>query len=258
MRAQRILLLLAGAAALGAAIIYVPRKMHAVAGQSGEGERRVREARRNSEDRIRERFRSAMLPYPPREIFLRAFKHEGEMELWARENAGPFQLVHAWTIVTASGGPGPKRREGDHQVPEGFYVIDRFNPESLYHLSLGLNYPNASDRIRSDPQRPGGDIFIHGRNVTIGCIPLGDATIEELFLLAVDTQRRGQRDIPVHIFPARMGSAEWASFAAGFPAQAPFWDELRAVHDFFERTHKIPRISVDATGRYTVAEDQPP
>jgi murein L,D-transpeptidase YafK len=257
MRPQRVLLFLAGAAVLAAAIIWTERRLYG-SSSAQEGERRIRDARRNSEQRIRDRFRAANLPYPPREIFLRAFKHEGALELWARENPGPFQLVQTWPIVAASGGPGPKRREGDRQVPEGFYLIDRFNPESLYHLSLGLNYPNASDRVRSDPQRPGGDIFIHGRNVTIGCLPLGDPAIEELFLLALDTHRRGQREIPVHIFPGRLDSAEWASFAANFPANAPFWDELRAVHDHFARTRELPGIIVDASGRYRIASEPTP
>jgi hypothetical protein len=85
-------------------------------------------------------------------------------------------------------------------VPEGFYFIDRFNPESSYHLSLGLNYPNPSDRIRSDHGRPGGDIFIHGSNQTIGCLPLGDEAIEELYL-PPSMRGRGQRGIPCTSFP---------------------------------------------------------
>ncbi len=109
--------------------------------------------------------------------------------MWARHGDGRFRLVASYPILAVSGGPGPKRREGDKQVPEGFYEIDRFNPKSLFHLSLGLNYPNAADRVLSDREHPGGDIFIHGSNVTVGCAPLGNDAIEELYLAALDAPR---------------------------------------------------------------------
>ena len=83
-----------------------------------------------------------------------------------------------------SGTTGPKRLQGDFQVPEGFYHINEFNPNSNYHLSMGLNYPNSSDRILSDSLRPGGEIYIHGSCVSVGCIPLNDDEIEELYLIA--------------------------------------------------------------------------
>jgi murein L,D-transpeptidase YafK len=258
MSRSRFVLLIVMMAAAGIAIFCFARKRQRSPPQT-EGERRVNDARRASEETIRARFHAVALPYPPRELFVRAFKHEAQLELWAREDAAaPFKLVHTWPIVASSGGAGPKRREGDRQVPEGFYVIDRFNPESLFHLSLGINYPNASDRLRSDPTRPGGDIFIHGRDRTIGCIPLGDPAIEELFLAALDTHRRGQSEISVHIFPGRMKSPEWEAVAANSPALATFWDELRAGYVYFERTHRLPSITVDDSGAYTISANQLP
>ena len=203
---------------------------------------------------MRDRFSNAGLPYPPREIFLRVFKHEAELELWARDDAARFQHIATWKILANSGQAGPKRREGDRQVPEGFYKIERFNPRSLYHLSLGLDYPNASDRVRSDPQRPGSDIFIHGGDRTIGCLPLGDDAIEELYLIALDTHVHQRNEIAVHIFPARMSSPSWNDFVrinARGELNA-FWEELRPGFEEFERERYVPRIEVDSSGRYRV------
>ncbi|MEJ7677428.1 MAG: L,D-transpeptidase family protein [Segetibacter sp.] len=89
------------------------------------------------------------------------------------------------------GAIGPKRLQGDYQVPEGFYYINEFNPKSTYHLSLGINYPNASDRVLSDSIKPGGDIYIHGNCVTIGCIPLQNDQIEELYILCCNGKISG-------------------------------------------------------------------
>ncbi len=223
---------------------------------SASGEDRVAAARASRGEIVRERTAALGLPYPPREIFLRAFKHEGQLEAWVREDAGRFRLWHTYPVLTASGGPGPKRRAGDRQVPEGFYRIDRFNPESRFHLSLGLDYPNAADCILSDRANPGGDIFIHGKDVTIGCLPLGDAAIEELYLLALDNRQRGQRDIPVHLFPARMTGPEWERYRSTHPAALQeFWTQLQPAFDAFERTRRVPEITVDRAGRYSIGKE---
>ena len=220
------------------------------------GDERVARARAAHGKNIAQKFADAGLPYPAREIFLRWFKREAVLELWAREDGGQFRLVATYGILASSGAPGPKRRQGDLQVPEGFYEIDRFNPESLFHLSLGLNYPNAADRILSDRDRPGGDIFIHGKDVSIGCAPIGDAAIEQLYLAALDTRTRGQARIAVHIFPARMRGAEWTVFAseqtALNPALANFWKQLQPAFDAFERQRILPAFTVAPDGSYGV------
>ena len=220
------------------------------------GSERIARARASRDKAVRERFQLAGLPYPPREIFLRWFKKEAVVELWARAKEKPFLLVHTYPVLASSGVAGPKRREGDRQVPEGFYEIDRFNPESLYHLSLRLNYPNQSDRVLSDREKPGGDIYIHGNKVSIGCAPLGDEGIEELFLIAIDTRNRGQARIPVHIFPARMGGTEWAAFYAAETARNPalgdFWQQLQQAYDLFESRHLLPKITICPTGMYKI------
>lgn len=217
------------------------------------GPERVARARAAGEVAIRGKYRVAGVPYPG-EIFVRWFKHEAALELWAREGQRPFRLIVTWPILSSSGVPGPKRRESDRQVPEGFYEIARFNPESLYHLSLGLNYPNASDRMLGDPRAPGSDIFIHGKEVSIGCAPIGDAAIEELYLAALDARAAGQQRIAVHVFPARMEGANWMQFAAREtqrrPALAKFWEQLQPAFEAFERTRRIPEVVVEKDGSY--------
>lgn len=216
------------------------------------GPQRVAKARKRREEMLRAQCMRVGLTYPPHEIFLRAFKHEAQLEVWAREDNDKWKALMTLPILASSGRPGPKRHEGDRQVPEGFYHIDRFNAASAYHLSLGLDYPNACDRILGDRERPGGDIFIHGKMVTIGCLPLGDSGIEDLYVLALDTRERGQKSIAIHIFPARMNGETWAQFSGQHPELHAFWAQLQPAYEAFERTHMMPSVSVDAKGNYRV------
>ena len=107
---------------------------------------------------------------------------------------------------------GAKRIQGDYQVPEGFYYINEFNPHSNYHLALGLNYPNASDKILSDSLRPGNGIYIHGSCVSVGCIPVTDQDIEEIYIIASAAKASGEDFIPVHIFPFRYNQKKSLEF----------------------------------------------
>ncbi len=194
------------------------------------------------------------LSYPPREVYLRVFKREGALEVWARER-GHFALVRSYPICAASGDLGPKRRSGDLQVPEGFYVVDRFNPWSAYHLSLGINYPNASDRKLGYKASLGGDIFLHGKCASIGCVAITDGPIEDVYLLADGAHRRGQARIPVHIFPTRLdakGIAWLEQEHSSKRALLDFWASLRPAYELFEKSRAVPRTSVDVRGRYHV------
>ncbi|MBN2345191.1 MAG: hypothetical protein JXO51_02295 [Candidatus Aminicenantes bacterium] len=215
--------------------------------------RRVRTARVSAQPRLEALFRGAGLGYPPREVFLRAFKMEGEMELWARNGvSGPFVLVKTYPICASSGVVGPKRRQGDLQVPEGFYRVSGFNPWSRFHLSLQIDYPNASDRILGGAGNLGGDIFIHGSCVTIGCIPLGDGPIEEVYLAVVDARAAGQSRTAVHIFPCRL-DRDWLRLereAWRRPGLLDFWRNLKEGYDIFQGTRRMAKISVDRRGRY--------
>jgi hypothetical protein len=135
-------------------------------------------------------FAKAGVVYPPRRLALLIFKKERRMAVWAANEKQPWRFVRSFPILAASGKPGPKLREGDYQVPEGLYRIAWLNPTSSYHLSMKVDYPNAFDRNvaqREGRTRLGGDIFIHGSNVSIGCVAIGDAAIEQVFTLVADT-----------------------------------------------------------------------
>ncbi len=194
-------------------------------------------------------FSAAGAPFPPKGILLRAFKREAVLELWADRGDGRYVLVHAYAICASSGALGPKRREGDGQVPEGFYRVNHFNPASAFHLSLGIDYPNAADRRASGPRR-GGAIYIHGSCVTIGCLPITDEKIEEVYVAAVLARSGGQAGIPVHVFPARLTDAFFTRTHAAPPALVSFWRNLKEGYDRFERDHRPPRVVVGTDGRY--------
>jgi murein L,D-transpeptidase YafK len=217
---------------------------------------RVAKARASAGAEVKRLCQAAGVPYPPHALYLRAFKREAELECWARGRPRePMRLLKTFAITSSSGLPGPKRREGDRQVPEGFYRIDLFNPNSSFHLSMRIDYPNASDRILSDREKPGFDIYVHGGSESIGCLPLGDDGIEQLYLLASDVTAHG-RPLPIHIFPARMRGAEWEKFRAEEIAERPdlaaFWEMLQPGFEAFEDRREVPAVEVAADGRYVV------
>jgi murein L,D-transpeptidase YafK len=153
-----------------------------------------------AENRILQFFQDAGVAYPPTAITMIALKAERRLELWAQDG-GTWRPVKTYEIKAASGKPGPKLREGDLQVPEGIYRIEGLNPNSSYHLSIKLNYPNKFDveHAKLDGRTDlGGDIFIHGKNVSIGCLAMGDEAIEELFVLV---SRIGIENVTVIIAP---------------------------------------------------------
>jgi len=190
------------------------------------------------------------------QLYLRAFKAEKKLELWAKNKSdNSFELLKTYSICSSSGGPGPKRRQGDFQVPEGYYHINIFNPHSNFYLSLGINYPNKSDRILSDKNTPGGDIYIHGSCVTIGCIPITDPEIKELYILCVEAKNNGQLRIPVTIFPAHMNSRVYERLAEeyqGNPDIINLWTDLEAGYDIFNKTKQLPEIEFLSNGRHRI------
>ncbi|MEW5925516.1 MAG: L,D-transpeptidase family protein [Candidatus Zixiibacteriota bacterium] len=213
---------------------------------------RVRSAFAAKESKVRSKFEKAGVPWPPSNIFIRIFKAEETLELWAKPKGDTcYKKIEDYEICSSSGVLGPKRKQGDRQVPEGFYYIDRFNGNSKYHLSLGINYPNASDRILGFKRKLGGDIFIHGACVTIGCVPITDSKIKELYIAAVEAKNAGQERIPVHIFPFRMSDKSLKSMHWRYKEHVEFWKTLKVGYDWFEKRRFVPQIQVDKKGSYT-------
>lgn len=137
--------------------------------------------------RVEPKFKAAGVAYPPKKLALVAFKDTDLMQVYARNSTkSAWKWVADYPILRASGKLGPKLREGDGQVPEGIYRAELLNPNSAFHLSIRVNYPNAFDRKQAAAEKRtglGGDIMIHGSNVSIGCLAMGDPAAEDLFVL---------------------------------------------------------------------------
>ena len=140
--------------------------------------------------RLEPDFRRQNVPYPPANLTFIILKREKTLEIHAAGADGKFRWIRSYPILAASGQSGPKLREGDLQVPEGLYRIESLNPNSLFHLSLRINYPNEFDRAQAAKEHRenlGGDIMIHGSDVSVGCLAMGDRVAEDLFVLAALT-----------------------------------------------------------------------
>ena len=165
--------------------------------------------------RMASSFATAGIAYPPAEVTLLAVKESAELEVWAGSSTGPKRVL-TYDIQALSGVAGPKLREGDRQVPEGVYNIEGLNPNSSFHLSMKLNYPNSFDLKHANAEgraEPGTNIFIHGKATSVGCLAMGDPVIEELFVLAHDV---GKDNIKVVIAPTDPRAASLS--APGQPA----------------------------------------
>ena len=224
---------------------------------------RINEALKRKEDTLMKQFQEKKLQWPAKYVYLRSFKYDSQLEVWVKSDPkDKYQLFKTYKVCALAGSLGPKRMQGDYQVPEGFYYINEFNPKSTYHLSLGLNYPNSSDRILGDSLQPGGDIYIHGKCVTTGCIPIMDQQIEELYILAAHAKTQGQDFIPVHIFPIDFKNVRSNGYLnrylKDFPEYISMVNELRQAYNYFDKTKKLPLIMVTQKGDYVVEGVIPP
>jgi murein L,D-transpeptidase YafK len=218
---------------------------------------RVQDARLMSRFNIKRLFHEQGITYPAAEIFMRIFKRERALELWARPvGVDQFQLLKTYDICAMAGTLGPKRRQGDRQTPEGFYQISYFNPRSDFHLSLHIDYPNRRDRAAGlEGVSLGGDIYIHGGCSSEGCLAITDDGIRELYWLSVEARSAGQTRIPVHIFPARLDTQDLEILQRMFgdqPDLGRFWATLKPAYDYFEEHRRLPTIGVNARGEYAV------
>ena len=216
---------------------------------------RVKQAYDDKEQLVLDRLKEKYVDKSTVNIFIRVFKKEMRLEVWARSNRqNAYLLLHNYEICAFSGDLGPKRAGGDGQVPEGFYTIDRYNPFSNFYLSLGINYPNQSDRILGVKGNLGGDIFIHGSCVTIGCMPMTDDKIKEIYILSLEARAAGQPSIPVHIFPCVMNKEGMEMLEKEYsdsPVKLSFWKNLKKGFDLFETEKKLPKVTVLADGAYS-------
>jgi murein L,D-transpeptidase YafK len=225
--------------------------------QSQKSFPKVAVAVKTKQDTLIKQFEKAGLQWPPKEIYIRSFKYDSQMEVWVRNNENDnFKLFKTYKVCALAGTLGPKRMEGDYQVPEGFYYITEFNPRSDFHLSLKLNYPNQSDKKLSDSLRPGGGIYIHGSCVTVGCIPINDMQIEELYLIAASAKNNGQDFIPVHIFPIRYNNPQSAEYLGRITRDNPgigkFSVKLKEAYDYFDKEKQLPVITINHNGEYLI------
>jgi murein L,D-transpeptidase YafK len=218
---------------------------------------KVSDVYRRTEDSLKHQFAAKKLVWPARYVYIRSFKYDSELEVWVKDQPEQeYKLFKTYKVCALAGTMGPKRIQGDYQVPEGTYYINEFKPNSQYHLSLGLNYPNASDRILGDSSQPGGEIYIHGSCVTTGCIPITNPQIEELYTITSHARGAGQEFIPVHIFPVRFNVPKSLAYLEkSYKDDAElkhFEGRLKQVFDYFEVMHQLPVVAVNHEGDYVL------
>lgn len=217
---------------------------------------RVRQAYKDSKAAMITLLNAQQLEIESLKIYIRVFKEEGKIQLFGRDGkTEDYRLIKVYDICSSSGIPGPKRKQGDMQVPEGFYHIDRFNPYSSFYLSLGINYPNASDKVLGEKGNLGGDIFIHGSCVTIGCLPITDPKIKELYIFCVEARNGGQEVIPVTIFPAELTEKKFGELSKLYASdhdRLGLWADLRKAYERFSETKRPPAVTFLPSGRHTL------
>jgi murein L,D-transpeptidase YafK len=213
---------------------------------------RVRVAKAQKGKKVNQMLSSNGIDKDAFNLFIRAIKDEQKLEVWAKnKNDGMYKIINTYEFCATTGELGPKRRSGDKQMPEGFYKVDRYNPESMYYLSFRINYPNESDLKFADKLNPGDNIYIHGDCLTIGCIPIGNENIKELYLLAAMAKDAGT--VNVHIFPTRLNKAGMDKISAGASTDVKkFWASLAPGYMAFENSKALPDVSVGTDGYYVV------
>jgi len=182
-------------------------------------------------------------------MLVRIFKRSSELEVWKKvKKSGKFELFRTYKICAWSGELGPKFREGDRQSPEGFYDVTPglMNPRSNYFLAFNLGYPNKFDRSHG---RSGSNIMVHGDCSSRGCYAMTDEKIGEIYALARETFKGGNKSFQVQVFPFRMTAENFADFSES--KHVDFWNDIKVGYDHFELTGKRPSWSV-CNGRYGI------
>lgn len=200
---------------------------------------------------VKDLFAKAAVTYPPAQLAFVAYKKERQLEVWAAsEDGGEAKRIATYGFCAASGELGPKRYEGDRQVPEGYYVIQYGWAESAYHLEMKVSYPNMVDKVLGPKNRPlGGEIMIHGDCASIGCIAMGDERDEELWTMM---KVMGDARVKVHIYPGRDMDA--LLLDPKYEAHRSFWQNLKEGQDRFEKERRFLAVKADWHGVYTFGD----
>ncbi len=215
---------------------------------------RVKKAYNEKSDLLKKELLNKGISFDQINVLFVAYKSEQLIDVYAKNKSDiRYEKIHSYNVCAKSGKLGPKRRSGDYQVPEGFYHIERFNPSSRFYLSLGVSYPNQSDRIKSKASNLGGDIFIHGNCLTIGCMPMTDDKIKEIYIYALQAKESGQVKIPVYIFPFNMNNINYKAYCESYKQQAdliPFWSNLKIGYDKFFKEQVELNFKINDLGDY--------
>ena len=217
---------------------------------------RVREAYSQKETAVIKNLAEHFISHDSLQIYLRAFKTEKKIEVWAKNICDPtFTLIKEFPICEISGTVGPKRRSYDLQVPEGFYHINELNPYSKYFLSMRISYPNASDSIRGNRAHLGNLIYIHGNCESSGCIAITDERIKELFVYCIEAYNSGQKEINITIFPEQLTDTNYALLTKGYSKnkdKISLWTDLKRSYDLFIQTKVQPSVKFLPDGSHEV------
>ncbi len=178
---------------------------------------------------------------PSAPVLIRTYKKEAELEIWKMKSDGRYALLKTYPICRWSGQLGPKKVEGDMQVPEGFYTIEpgQMNPNSHYYLAFNVGYPNAYDRAYG---RTGGSVMVHGVCSSAGCFSMTDEQVADIYAIARDAFRGGQREIQLQSYPFRMTPENMAKYR--LDPNIAFWKELKSGSDHFEVAKTEPPVVV--------------
>ena len=178
---------------------------------------------------------------PSSPTLIRTYKKEAELEIWKMKSNGEYALLKTFPMCRWSGQLGPKKREGDMQVPEGFYSIapGQMNPNSHYYLAFNVGYPNAYDRAYG---RTGGNVMVHGVCSSAGCFSMTDEQVADIYAIARDSFNGGQREIQLQSYPFHMTAENMAKFR--LDPNIDFWKNLKNGSDYFEVTKAEPPVLV--------------
>jgi murein L,D-transpeptidase YafK len=214
---------------------------------------RVKQAYLEKKPIITEKLQFMDLEMNDFEVMIKVYKYEQKVKIYVKKKAeARWREYKSYPFNCTSGELGPKRAQGDYQIPEGYYHIMHFNPYSNFFLSLGVSYPNKADKLNSDAHDKGGAIYMHGGCATIGCIPIEDGPIKEVYIMSVLGKDNGQSRVPIHIFPFEYSDAKMSTAIKNFPEHQLFWENIYEIEKRFDSTNIVPSVGINNDGYYQI------